>query len=107
MRAGLCISGGGGGGDFTGRAGWFPRPQVIHFTFLSGVLAAHPATRSNCMSTKQTGEAGHGVFESPVEPSSLQAIAKLPGPGAGERKQRAGGAGKPRGEGLLAQRDAK
>lgn len=54
------------GGDFTGSAGWFPEPQVIHFTFLSGLLAAHTAAQSNYMDTKQTGKQD-SVFKSPVD----------------------------------------
>lgn len=65
-RAGPDISGG-GGGDFTGSAGWIPKPQVIHFTFLCGLLAAHAEAHSNYMDTATDGEAGHGMSESPKD----------------------------------------
>ena len=65
-RAGPDISGG-GGGDFTGSAGWFPKPQVIHFTFLTGLLATYAEAHSNYTDTETGGEAGHGMFESPKD----------------------------------------
>lgn len=58
---------------FPGSAGSLPRPQVIHFTFLRGLLAAHTAARSDYMDTKQKGKQDMLL--------SLKARRSVPSPG--------------------------
>lgn len=52
---------------FTGSAGSFPGPQVIHFIFLSGLLATHTAARSNYMDTKQKGKQDTACLKPPAD----------------------------------------
>ncbi len=85
---------------FTGSAGCFPEPQVIHFTFLSGVLAVHTEAHSNYMDTNRQGSRTL-CARKPGGLPFLQAVTKPPCQGPGGCRQGAVGAGKHRGEELF------